>query len=160
MCAPILRSISTNLTNWENMQKSYDLFYVTWRKIRYVVRHGGSYSFDRYFDLEHSETNQKSSGSKVMVPKVVFMKYWNLHVKFHKNPSSSNEWHSRGHTQWHKHEVVGSNPTRMSILSNLNLYNSLCARGVPPPSTAKKTHTHRLCLLVEVIKSDEQICIL
>ena len=52
MCVPILRSIRTKLTKLENMQKSCFI----WRHVtqkRYVI-------FDRYFDTEHFETNQKS----------------------------------------------------------------------------------------------------
>ena len=59
MCVPILRSIRTKLTKLENMQKSCFI----WRHVtqkRYVMRHGDSDIFDRYFDMEHFETNQKS----------------------------------------------------------------------------------------------------
>ena len=57
MCVPILRSIGSELTKLENMQKLYVLFDVTWRK------NGTSWDYDtsdRYFDKEHFETNQKS----------------------------------------------------------------------------------------------------
>ena len=59
MCVPILRSIGTQLTKLEHMQKSRFI----WRHVtqkRYVMRHGDSDTFDRYFDKEHFETNQKS----------------------------------------------------------------------------------------------------
>ena len=44
-------------------------------KKRYVVRHDGSDSSDRYFHQQHFATNQKSttSGSKVMAQTVVLM---------------------------------------------------------------------------------------
>ena len=63
MCVPILRSISTKLTNLENMQISYVLFDVTsW----------GLDTSDRYFDQEYFEVST-ISGSKVMAQTVVFV---------------------------------------------------------------------------------------
>ena len=87
------------------------VFYLTPRDAK-TLRHAswGLDTSDRYFDKEHFETNQ--SGSKVMAQIVVFvfsvtvtltfdlcsiylshslrMMYWNIHAKFHKNPSSMN----------------------------------------------------------------------
>ena len=37
------------------------------------MRHGDCDTSDRYFDKEHFENNQKSSGSKVMAQIVVFV---------------------------------------------------------------------------------------
>ena len=106
MRVPILRSICTKLTNFENMQKSYVLLHHVTQK-RYVVRHGGWNTSGRYFRQEHFATNQKSLGSTVMAQTVVFMiyvtltfgicsifitrtTYLNFHAKFHKNRSSIN----------------------------------------------------------------------
>ena len=67
MCVPILRSIGTKLTNLENMQKSYVLFDVMWRKnsSSHVIGVG-------YFCQEHFEVST-SSVSKVMAQTMVFM---------------------------------------------------------------------------------------
>ena len=63
--------------------------------------------------------------------------HWNLHAKFHKNPSSINMWYA---VDKHAHTCIHT--TRRSNFSNLNLYNSPCARakGAFPPSLPK-THT-------------------
>ena len=90
----------------DEVRKYACIFYLTSRDTkRYVVRHGDYDTSDRYFDKEHFETNQKSSGSKVMAQIVVFvfsvtltltcdlcsiflshtlrMMNWNIHAKFH-----------------------------------------------------------------------------
>ena len=60
---PILRSIGTKLTKFENMQKSrFYLIYLTSCDAK-TLRHaswGLQKISDRYFDKEHFETNQKS----------------------------------------------------------------------------------------------------
>ena len=55
MCVPILRSIGSELTKLENMQQLYVL-----RDAKTVRRTSwGLNIYDRYFDKEHFETNQK-----------------------------------------------------------------------------------------------------
>ena len=60
MCVPILRSIGSELTKLENMQKNVCFNWCHVTQKRYVVRHGDYNTSDRYFDKEHFETNQKS----------------------------------------------------------------------------------------------------
>ena len=59
MCVPILRSIGTKLTKLENMQKSCFIWRYMTQK-HYVMRHNDFDTYDRYFNTEHFETNQKS----------------------------------------------------------------------------------------------------
>ena len=79
MCAPIVRSICTKLTNLESMQNG--TFYLTSRDAKTIRRPSWWMDhFDRYFHQEHFATNQKSP--KVMAQTVVLMFLMTLTLTF------------------------------------------------------------------------------
>ena len=105
MCVPIFRSIGSELTKLENMQQLYVLFDVTWRK------NGTSYvmgtttlligiSTRNLFKPIRFKSYGWNSGFRVFgdldldlwpifyfLSHALRMVYWNIHAKFHENPS-------------------------------------------------------------------------
>ena len=96
MCVPILRSIGTTLTNLESMQKSYVLLQPT-RCLCLLVQKLCGFHVVGDLDLNLWPMFY-------LLSHALGMKCWNLHAKFHKNPSSINGWYAADtHARAHAH---------------------------------------------------------
>ena len=144
MCVPILRSIGTKLKKLENMQISRFIWFI-WRHVtqkRYVMRHGDSTLligivtrnilkqtrslYDFRFKSYGSNSGFRVFGDLDLWPMFYCLShalrimYWNIHAKFHWNPSSNTRWyaldtHTHTHTHTPKVILIVSRNARLNI---------------------------------------------